>query len=179
MTVGAVVEKVASFNANHVVITGGEPMIAAGIKTLTAEVRAIGKHITIETAGTVDEQVDCDLISISPKLSNSTPAADRAGEWRQRHENRRLNVEAVRGLISRHEYQLKFVVCQPEDLTEIQEYCAQLGSIETSRVLLMPEGTELSVLEQRNGWVRDSCEEFGFTFCPRMHIVWFGNRRGT
>src|SRR5579871_4608296 len=39
--------------ARHVVLTGGEPMIAPGIVELSQRFRDSGKHITIETAGTV------------------------------------------------------------------------------------------------------------------------------
>ena len=63
----------AAFPARHVVVTGGEPMIAPGIVPLTEGLRARGLHVTIETAGTVFAPVACDLMSISPKLSNSTP----------------------------------------------------------------------------------------------------------
>ena len=62
------------YPARHVVVTGGEPMIAREIVPLTERLRARGLHITIETAGTVFQPVACDLMSISPKLSNSTPA---------------------------------------------------------------------------------------------------------
>ena len=59
----------------HVVVTGGEPMIAPEIVALTEHLRERGLHITIETAGTVFTPVACDLMSISPKLANSTPPA--------------------------------------------------------------------------------------------------------
>ena len=59
--------------ARHVVLTGGEPMIAPGIVELSQRFRELGLHITIETAGTVFAPVACDLMSISPKLANSTP----------------------------------------------------------------------------------------------------------
>ncbi len=55
------------------VITGGEPMIFENLAELCKELKDRGKHITIETAGTLDGHVDCDLWSISPKLSNSSP----------------------------------------------------------------------------------------------------------
>ena len=179
MTVEEILERVSGYPAKHVVITGGEPMIVEQLPALTSELKAMSMHITIETAGTVDKQLDCDLMSISPKLSNSTPSLERAGQWRQRHEQRRLNHDAVQSLVSRHDYQLKFVVCQREDVAEIVEFCDQLESVRPERVLLMPEGTEQAVLEQREPWLRTICDEHGFTFCPRMHVAWYGNRRGT
>ena len=177
--INKVLEKVSTYAANHVVITGGEPMLVGQLPGLTAAIKALGKHITIETAGTIFKEVECDLVSISPKLSNSTPTRERAGGWSDRHEIRRLNVEVVRQLMARHKYQLKFVVCRPEDLIEIQEFCAQLGEFQTEKVMLMPEGTNQDILNQRENWVRELCQQHGYTFCPRMHIAWYGNQRGT
>ncbi len=73
-SIDAIVESVTAFPAaKHVVITGGEPMIAPGLVELSERFRALGLHITVETAGTVFAPVACDLMSISPKLANSTP----------------------------------------------------------------------------------------------------------
>ena len=179
MTIDQIVAEVLAVQPSHVVLTGGEPMIVKQLPALTQELSNRGIHITIETAGTTTCDVDCDLMSISPKLSNSTPSFERAGEWRQQHENRRLNYDAVQTLIAHYEYQLKFVVCQPSDLAEIMQYCDRLSVVESRRVLLMPEGTDAAVLAEREAWVRQLCDENQFTFCPRMHIAWFGNKRGT
>ena len=85
-SIDEIVEKVASFPARHVVLTGGEPMVAKGIRELALRLRENGLHITLETAGTLaPDGIACDLASLSPKLSNSTP--DALGEgWRERHE---------------------------------------------------------------------------------------------
>src|SRR5579863_1058108 len=57
-SVGSIVDEVSSYHASHVVITGGEPMIAPQIEELTEELAGrLAQHITIETAGTVDAQV--------------------------------------------------------------------------------------------------------------------------
>src|SRR5580700_4281475 len=50
-SVEEIVEEVGKYPARHVVLTGGEPMVAKGIHTLAAALREKGKHITIETAG--------------------------------------------------------------------------------------------------------------------------------
>ncbi|MEZ6317299.1 MAG: 7-carboxy-7-deazaguanine synthase QueE [Phycisphaerales bacterium] len=61
----------------HAVLTGGEPMIFDTLAPFTRALRAAGLHVTIETAGTVwIDDLACDLISISPKLANSTPTDD-------------------------------------------------------------------------------------------------------
>ena len=123
--------------------------------------------------------VNCDLMSISPKLANSTPSRSRAGDWASRHENARHRPDVVNQLISRHDYQLKFVVSQPSDLEEIEQYLELLPGVHRHRVLLMPEGVEASQLAERETWLLPACDEHQFTYCPRMHIHWYGNKRGT
>ena len=58
---------------------------------LTERLRALGLHITIETAGTVFRPVACDLMSISPKLSNSTPK----GPGRAQHDRLRIQPDSA------------------------------------------------------------------------------------
>src|SRR3954469_3527402 len=49
-------------SAQHVVVTGGEPMIAKDIRILAAAIKTTGRHVTIETAATVaPEGIACDL----------------------------------------------------------------------------------------------------------------------
>src|SRR5215472_2293063 len=72
MRVDAIVARATEFHsARHVVLTGGEPLIAPGIAELAAKLGERGMHITMETAGTVFAELACDLMSISPKLANS------------------------------------------------------------------------------------------------------------
>ena len=166
-------------DCNHVVLTGGEPMLQKAVVDLTVSLKAVGFHITIETAGTLDQPVVCDLMSMSPKLSNSTPSAERAGTWRERHEARRYQPQVIHDLIARYPYQLKFVVDQPRDGQEIIEYLAEFPEIDAARVLLMPQGVEQTALLEKEAWISKFCQQHGFQLCRRMHIVWFGNQRGT
>ena len=165
--------------AKHVVVTGGEPMLWAELAPLTFALRAGGRHITIETAGTLHLPVACDLISISPKLSNSTPPAVRDPRWRRRHERTRHAPDVVRRLVAEHPYQLKFVIDRPEDCDEVERYLRDFPELERDRVLLMPQGTGITELADRAEWLVPYCQSAGFRFCPRKHIEWFGLARGT
>ena len=165
--------------ATHVVITGGEPMLPVHIVELTRQIRSRDMHITIETAGTVFREVDCDLMSISPKMVNSIPSVSRAGGWSEKHDRVRQSSDLVQRLIDRHDYQLKFVVQNEQDIDELCKYCDALSELDDSKVLLMPEGVELASLQEKEAWLKPLCEARGFTFCPRMHIQWYGNKRGT
>jgi 7-carboxy-7-deazaguanine synthase len=177
MSMEEVLEAVRNYGASHVVVTGGEPMIAPGMPAFTEALRAQGLHITIETAGTVDAPVVCDLMSISPKLSNSVPHGIEGGRWAARHEKLRLQPDVLKRLIGRYPFQLKFVVAAPGDLTEIQEIIRATG-VPNSEVILMPEGTDPQTLAERSRWVVEICKEKGFRFSPRLHIDLWGQKRG-
>lgn len=165
--------------SQHAVVTGGEPMLPNEIESLCAGLHEADFHITIETAGTIYRDLKCDLMSISPKLSNSTPDAGRAGRWLQKHEQQRYRPKIVRQLIAEYDYQLKFVVADREDLNEIKDYLNAVDNFIPAQVMLMPEGVDRATLLRRAQWLRDACVQQGFTFCQREHIFWYGNKRGT
>lgn len=173
METDEILAEVRRYRASHVVVTGGEPMIAPGIVDLTGSLKEASLHITVETAGTVYQPVICDLMSISPKLANSTPQ----GQWAAQHERLRYQPKVLKQLMSAYEYQLKFVVSVPEDLREIELMLKEIEA-ERSRVALMPEGTDSPTLHQRALWLVDICKQEGFRYCPRLHIDLYGNRRG-
>jgi len=178
-TIEQILETVASFSCKNVVLTGGEPLIASDVESLTSELRKLSYHVTIETAATVWKDVVCDLASISPKLSNSTPSTDREPEWSLRHEGRRINVETIRRFMSLGDYQLKFVIDGPSDVEEVCLLLRRVGDVRMSDVLLMPQGVVKSVLDEKSTWLAEMCKSFGYRFCPRIHIDLYGHTRGT
>jgi 7-carboxy-7-deazaguanine synthase len=179
-SVAEILASVRQWDCRHTVITGGEPMVYEDLVELNDRLREHGLHTTIETAGTVDLSVDADLMSISPKLTNSTPPEHRAGAWQARHESTRHRPEIVGRLVARaRDYQIKFVVDQPEDLDEIATYLMQTPGVQRQRVLLMPQGTTAKDLAERAGWLVPWCAEHGYRYCDRAQIHWFGSKRGT
>ena len=182
MSVEDIIKEVKKQPARHCVLTGGEPMIARGIKELAAALRAEGQHITIETAGTVSpEGIACDLASLSPKLSNSTPSPNEIDQaWIQRHEQTRLRPEILRAWLEAGNYQLKFVYTQPSDLDEIDALIESIGiPVPASKVLLMPEGTDEAHIASRQIELVSLCTKRGNRYCDRLHIRLFGNTKGT
>jgi 7-carboxy-7-deazaguanine synthase len=173
MEIDRILDEVRAHPARHVVVTGGEPMIAPEVVPLTERLGALGLHVTVETAGTVFQPVYCDLMSISPKLANSTPE----GRWGPQHDRLRIQPETLCRLMSRYEYQLKFVVEHPEDLGEIRDLIEQLHA-DRERVILMPEGTTPEHLRERFLWLAEICKDEGFRLSPRLHVDLWGNRRG-
>ncbi len=176
-TVDSIVEQVKRYPATHVVLTGGEPMIAEKLPELAQRLAMAGKHITIETAGTVAARVACDLMSISPKLSNSTPHQRDGGRWAAQHDRLRYVPTVLRRLTQDYPYQLKFVVCAEEDLIEVQRMVDEIRA-DRDRVVLMPEGTDTTALRERSHWLAEVCKATGFRYTPRLHVDLWGPRRG-
>lgn len=178
LSISEIVDQIVEYDHQYVVITGGEPMLFAELVPLCDQLRKQEKHITVETAGTLMLPVECDLMSISPKLSNSTPS-DVSARWLKRHENTRFAPDVIRYLVSRYPYQMKFVVGCEEDVQEVLSYLDLFPEISRDRVLLMPEGVKLAKLTEVADWLEPICHAHQFTFCPRRQIEWFGSLRGT
>jgi 7-carboxy-7-deazaguanine synthase len=180
--IASLVNDAIATGARHVVITGGEPFIFKRLYDLCDAFAKARMHITIETAGTVFEPVACDLVSISPKLANSTPwddPRDPDASWARRHEERRINLPALNALLARYsDKQIKFVVQSEGDIAEIDGLLSRLSNWQREDVLLMPEGIVAPSPEVRR-WVAEICMRRGWRYCTRLHIDIFGNKRGT
>lgn len=179
LSIAQIEEAVIELETPHVVLSGGEPMLFAELIPLAENLRRAGRHVTIETSGTLYLPVSCDLMSISPKTANATPSLETAGAWRARHERARHAPAVVERLLAEHDYQLKFVIAEPADCDEVLDYLANLPGADRGRVWLMPRGTELTELRAIEQWLAPYCREHQFQFCPRRQIEWFGLVRGT
>ena len=170
-----------------VVLTGGEPLLFEASAQLGQQLRAAGHFLTIETAGTVTQPgLEADLMSISPKLSHSTPW-QRAPSLAPRHERDRLNLGVLASLMTGFEWQLKFVVRSASadsiaaDLAEIAALLDELGvaNQDRDRVLLMPEGVDAATLERGYRALVEPCRATGHRLGLRQHIALFGHTPGT
>jgi 7-carboxy-7-deazaguanine synthase len=181
-TTGEIVEALKKYKTKYVVITGGEPMTKpnlmaeAGLPELLRLLKASGKHITIETAGIAfAPDLPCDLMSISPKLSNSTPDDPTLAEI---HNNSRLDTAVLAALLDGYNYQLKFVVDSPNDLEEINQTIETLGNVDLTKVMLMPQAQTRKELLIKSPVVADLCKRTGFAFCQRLQVLLWDNQRG-
>lgn len=176
-TLSDVLAEVAHFDCEHVVLTGGEPLLAAEITPLSQALQERGHIVTVETAGTVYRSVAADLMSISPKLTNSQPRSP--GRWLERHERDRERPDIIRRMLAEFDCQLKFVVDEAEDLADIQRFLALLPEARPDQVWLMPQGISSQELAAKSIWLPAAAARFGFRYCPRKHIELFGNVRAT
>jgi 7-carboxy-7-deazaguanine synthase len=181
MSVDDIVKAAEEYPTRFVVVTGGEPMIAKDVRLLTERLIADGKHVTIETSGSLPpDGIVCSLASVSPKMSNSVPGSDLDPSIRERHEKSRLNIRAFREWISHYDYQLKFVIQSGADVEEVVTLLADLNlKIPPEKVMLVPEGHTTDEIQSRAAVILDACRKYGFRFGDRLHIRLFGNKRGT
>jgi 7-carboxy-7-deazaguanine synthase len=177
--VDEIIAEVEEWDVKHVVITGGEPMLFAEMIPLCRELKRRGRHITIETAGTLYLPAACDLMSISPKLSSSGPDPERHAHWARRHERQRFQPEVLSRLMAEYDYQLKFVIDRVDDVAEVDAMIATLAGVTADRVLLMPQGRTMEEMASRSLWLAELCHERGCALCPRRQLEWFGPVRGT
>ncbi len=141
---------------------------------MAAAIRSAGYHLTIETAGIYCiEGLGADLMSISPKLSNSDPLKNA-----EKHQSMRLSVDTLRKLTAEYDYQLKFVVDTPKDFDEIADVLNKLDEIDPYRVFLMPQAAQPEEYLEKSRWLVEYCKQTGFSFSPRLQVMLWGAQRG-
>jgi 7-carboxy-7-deazaguanine synthase len=191
-SVDALLERVDEYGTEHVVVTGGEPMMHDRIGRLLDRLGEAGYHVTVETNGTVYRDTRIDLASISPKLASSTPTDERppaggdadVGVWAERHERDRLDLKALSRLVESYPFQLKFVVTGRGDVPEIEALVERLreatsARIRDSDVLLMPEGTTRERLAETRETTAEVALERGYRYTPRLHVDLWNDAPGT
>jgi 7-carboxy-7-deazaguanine synthase len=182
-------------NTNDLVITGGEPMLyKEGVKELLSKLSQYGFRTTMETNGTLgDLEYDnhesntwINLYSVSPKLSTSVDKYCKfiGSELRDRHDKTRINYSKLSRYCMVSNWsedisvQFKFVYTDEESVSEIKtilnvlenEYDCDLDNV---KILLMPEGTTKEQLDVSSQKCVEVCLREGWTFCDRLHIrIW-------
>lgn len=146
-----------------------------------------------------------DLWSVSPKLSTSVDKDCKylTPEQRDNHDRTRINIcnlasyftsmNKARELNDKYGFrndpnasvQLKFVYSGEESLKEIEEILEKIkinypDLVEDidSYVMLMPEGTTNEQLEKISQECAEICIKKGWSFCDRLHIRIWGDKRG-
>lgn len=174
-------------NIHHVFITGGGPTLHRELLPEVVDLcREYNLHTTIETEGSEFVPTNADLISLSPKLSNSTPILGSITPYGEevvqknidQHERWRKNYLAMSQLISYHkDYQLKPVISSQVDLVEFKELQKVLG-VPNNKCYLMPEGIEDNQLQVNRRWLMELCIEEGYNYTDRLHVIAYGDLRG-
>ena len=158
----------------HLIITGGEPLLQKNLAKVCDLLSKKGYYITIETNASIYTDLEADFISMSPKLSSSTPVASR---FEEKHETLRLNYEAIRQWQRNYDYQLKFVINEASDEDEILDLLAQIEPSE-DKVYLMPQGLSRDELLSNSELTKHIAAKHGWHYTPRLHVESFGLKRG-
>jgi 7-carboxy-7-deazaguanine synthase len=175
---------------SEMMLTGGSPtMHAKLVNELTHLAHDRNIVITIETEGShfIATDYPIDLLSISPKFSNSVPVVGvetpqgRITDERmiKQHNKFRLNYEAIKKSIDYHkDYHIKPVWdgVDKDALVEILN-CINTLNVPQEKVWFMPAGDSREALFKSYpilfDWVRDN----GYRMTWRPHIIAFEDQR--
>ncbi len=153
----------------NLVLTGGEPLLhQADLVRLVDDLG--GFRVEVETNGTIEPTAELaaviDQWNVSPKLANS-------GGKR----TARLRSGPLAWFAASPRANFKFVASEPADLAEIAAI-AQTFAIPAARISVMPEGTDREALLARSRWLVDACQQHGYRFGTRLHVLLWGAERG-
>jgi 7-carboxy-7-deazaguanine synthase len=155
----------------NVVLTGGEPLIQRpGLAALASRLKAHSLRIEVETNGTITPgplTPFVDQWNVSPKLRSSGNDGLRTIIPERLSEFARLPASYF-----------KFVISRSGDIEEAAAIAAAAG-LPPGRVILMPEGRTAEALQAKGAWLAEACTARGFRFSTRLHILLWGDRRGT
>lgn len=173
----------------EMMLTGGSPtMHGKLVNELTHFAHENDIFITIENEGShyLPTDYPIDLLSISPKFSNSipvvgtlTPQGKVVDEKMIKTHNRlRVNKDAIKKSIEYHkDYHIKPVL--DKDFTildEVEEFLKDLN-IPDDKVWAMPAGDTRESLFQSYPKVMDFVRDRGWRFTGRAHIMAFNDQR--
>jgi len=174
---------------SEMMLTGGSPtMHPKLVNELTHLAHERGIFITMENEGShfLETDYPIDLLSISPKFSNSiptigaiTPEGKVADEKMIKQHNKfRLNKDAIKKSIAYHkDYHIKPVL--DKDLTiygEVWKFLQEM-EIPNEKVWMMPAGDTRDALFESYPVVMDFCRDKGYRFTGRAHIMAFNDQR--
>ena len=173
----------------EMMLTGGSPtMHPALVNELTHLAHERDIFITIETEGShfLPTDYPINLLSISPKFSNSIPVIGVSTpqgkvtdqKMIDRHNKLRVNKEAIKKSIEYHsDYHIKPVLDKEFTvIDEIEEFLSEL-EIPDHKVWAMPAGDDRESLFKSYGPVMNFVRDRGWRYTGRSHIMAFNTER--
>ena len=174
---------------DEMMLTGGSPtMHPTLVNELTHLANERNIFITIETEGSHFLATDhpINLLSISPKFSNSVPVvgvktpqgAITDEKMVKRHNKFRINKDAIKKSIDyHHDYHIKPVLDKELSMVqEVEEFLKDL-EIPDNKVWAMPAGDVRENLFESYPVVMDFVRDRGWRFTGRAHIMAFNDQR--
>ncbi len=175
---------VAGTSINHVVITGGEPLLQQKqlaallsrplFRTMNLEFETNGSMPLLpemkELMATRAEQRLTPLhFTISPKLADS---GNRPYAFQQ-------YPNAVYKFVYVRKESEKLILAAVKKIKKTSAVSPSTNGSSTPTVYIMPEGVTVKAMEKKYPDIVKFCTRNGFRFSPRLHIYLFGNTRAT
>jgi 7-carboxy-7-deazaguanine synthase len=158
----AIVEKVSSYGAQHVCVTGGEPLAQPDCPKLLERLCDAGFEVSLETSGALD------IAPVDPRVSRvvdvKTPGS---------HEAARNRIENF-GLLTPRD-QLKFVICSREDYDWSKAFLLEHGLAGQHRILFSPSYNDISPTELAD-WIL--ADRLPVRFQLQLHKILWGDTPG-
>ena len=176
-------------HVKEMMLTGGSPtMHPALVNELTHLANERNIIITIETEGShyIETDYPINLLSISPKFSNSVPiigAVTPTGKVADQkmidtHNKKRLNTKEIQQMIDFHtDYHFKPVWDGTDfNLEEIETF-RLIMRIPKNKTYIMPAGDNREQLIKMYPLVFNMCAKHGYNMTGRDHIIAFDTQR--
>lgn len=134
MTIDQILNKVSSYGAEHVTVTGGEPLSQSHCHELLHRLCDAGYQVSLETSGAIDvADVDDRVMKV---VDLKTPDSE------EMHRNLYSNLDHLDA-----RDQVKFVLCGREDYDWAKRCIDEHGISERCEVLFSPSFEELNATE--------------------------------
>jgi len=162
LAIDAILERVAGFGADHVCVTGGEPLAQPNCLAMLSRLCDRGFKVSLETSGAMDiAAVDARVVRV---VDVKTPGS------REAHRNRLENLALLRP-----DDQLKFVICSRADYEWSKDFIAAHALRGRCRILFSPSFTELPARDLAE-WIL--ADRLPVRFQLQLHKVLWGDTPG-
>jgi 7-carboxy-7-deazaguanine synthase len=162
MSLELILERVASYGAAHVCVTGGEPLAQPDCLPLLAQLCDAGYRVSLETSGAFD------IAGVDPRVARvvdvKTPGSG---------ESARNRIENFALLADRD--QLKFVICSRADYDWSKEFLLAHALLGRRQVLFSPSFGELSSTHLAD-WIL--ADRLSVRFQLQLHKILWGDVPG-
>ncbi len=168
------------YNCSHIIITGGEPTINTNLNELIKILKDNGYYVTVETNATNIIDLDCNLVSMSPKLSNSVPFTKQDEDKLAEYNKQRININAIKHYIQNNNYQIKFV-CRglQSDIDEVKNILKLIGEYDSTKVMIMPLADSREQLYFVQKELIRLCVKNNLRYANRLQLqVWNNEKEG-
>ncbi|MGH3687579.1 MAG: hypothetical protein ACRDQ9_03685 [Pseudonocardiaceae bacterium] len=152
-----------------IIASGGEPLLHKdALLHLASQAMLTGRWMEIETNATIKPGGDLIAaeVAFNAGLKLATSAIPR---------KKRIKEDAISEIQDSGHARWKFVVCCPEDLSEIAELQQEFGLTE---IWLSPEGTTPTAVMEQMRMAADPALEYGWNLTTREHVLIWGDERG-